>query len=68
MFTLTDFKKTRFYQETFSEGKEEGKAEGKIEAKVETIPNLVQLGLTIEQIATALNLDVKLVKKIVKQN
>lgn len=62
MFTISDFKKTRFYQDTFAEGK----AEGKVEGKIETIPDLVTLGLTIEQIATALNLDVELVKKIAK--
>ncbi len=60
MFTLTDFKKTRFYQETFKDGKKEGKIEGKIES----IPDLIKLGLTIEQIANALNLDLELVKKI----
>lgn len=64
MFTLTDFKKTRFYQDTFSEGKAEGKAEGKIEA----IPNLVKLGLTPEQIAVALQLDLELVKNVISGN
>ncbi|AUC61402.1 hypothetical protein AA637_09650 [Cyanobacterium sp. HL-69] len=56
MFTLSDFKKTRFYQETY--------AEGKIDAKISSIPNLLKLGLTAEQIAQALELDIELVKKI----
>ena len=60
MFTLTDFKKTRFYQDTFSEGKAEG--------KVEAIPNLVKLGLTPEQIAVALQLDLELVKNVISGN
>nr|OEJ78955.1 hypothetical protein A5482_11700 [Cyanobacterium sp. IPPAS B-1200] len=56
MFTLSDFKKTRFYQETY--------AEGKIDAKISSIPNLLKLGLTAEQIAQALELDIELVKKV----
>ncbi len=72
MFTLTDFKKTRFYQETFSEGKEagkiEGKVEGKIEGKLETIPDLIQLGLTVEKIASILKLDLELVKKVTQSS
>ncbi len=60
MFTLSDFKKTRFYQETYAEGKMEGKAE----AKVSSIPNLIKLGLTVEQIAQALELDLETVKNI----
>lgn len=62
MFTLTDFKKTRFYQDTFSEGK----LEGKLESKLESIPNLIKLGLTPKQVAIALELDLDLVKKFSK--
>jgi predicted transposase/invertase (TIGR01784 family) len=51
MFNLTDFKKTRFYQDTITEG------------KLESVPSLLKLGLSLEQIATALNLDLELVKK-----
>ncbi|MGI0481623.1 Rpn family recombination-promoting nuclease/putative transposase [Geminocystis sp. CENA526] len=62
MFTLTDFKKTRFYQDTYKEGK----IEGKIEGKLESIFNLMKLGLSIEQIAEALELDLELLKKVAK--
>ncbi len=58
MFTLTDFKKTRFYQDTFSEGKLEG--------KLDSIPNLIKLGLTSEQVAISLDLD--LVKQFSKSS
>lgn len=76
MFTLTDFKKTRFYQDTFSqgkaegkiEGKKEGKIEGEIEGKIKTIPNLVRLGLTPEQIAEVLNLSLDLVNQFINKN
>ena len=55
-------KQTRFYQEAFSEGKEEGS----LLAKMSAIPNLINLGLTIEQIASALELDVEQVKRVVE--
>ncbi|WP_017653146.1 Rpn family recombination-promoting nuclease/putative transposase [Fortiea contorta] len=58
MFGLSDLKQTRFYQEVFAEGKEEGKEEGKLE----TIPQLLALGLSIEQIAQALGLDEQVVR------
>ncbi|GAX40642.1 hypothetical protein NIES4075_16080 [Tolypothrix sp. NIES-4075] len=55
MFGLNEFKQTRFYQEVFAEGKEEG--------KLETIPQLLALGLSIEQIAQALDLDELVVRQ-----
>jgi predicted transposase YdaD len=54
MFGLSELKQTRFYQEVFAEGKEEG--------KLETIPQLLALGLSIEQIAQALLLDEQVVR------
>lgn len=59
MFGLSDLKQTRVYQE----GKEEGKEEGKREGKLESVPGLLALGLSVEQIATALGLDVALVQQ-----
>jgi predicted transposase/invertase (TIGR01784 family) len=71
MFTVSDLKKTRFYQEVKNEGKLEGKLEGrlegKLEGKLETIPKLFQKGLTIGEIAEILELDVSLVQKIAEQ-
>lgn len=67
MFGLSELKQTRFYQEVFAEGKlegkEEGKLEGKEEGKLETIPQLLALGLSIEQIAQALGLDEAVVRQ-----
>ncbi len=69
MFSLSDLKQTRFYQEAFSEGKQEGRQEGRQEgsllAKMSAIPNLINLGLTIEQITSALELDVEQVRQFV---
>ncbi|MFB2896325.1 hypothetical protein ACE1CI_25735 [Aerosakkonemataceae cyanobacterium BLCC-F50] len=76
MFSLSDLKPTRFYQEAKAEGKQEGrqegklegkqegKQEGKLEGKLETVPLLLELGLSIEQIAERLNLDLELVRTV----
>lgn len=63
MFGLSDLRETRVYQEGKAEGKAEGKVEGKAEGKIEAIPGLIAIGLTIEQIATALNLEVDVVRQ-----
>jgi predicted transposase/invertase (TIGR01784 family) len=64
-------KKTRFYQEAFEEGKEEGTQQGIQQGiqqgKLETIPILVKQGLSIEQIAEALSLDVETVRQAARQ-
>lgn len=57
MFGLTEWRQTRFYQEVQEE------------TKLETVPRLLQVGLSIEQIAQALELDVEVVRQVVdKQN
>jgi predicted transposase/invertase (TIGR01784 family) len=55
MFTLTEWKQTKFYQEA----KEEG--------KLETIPILIQLGLSLEEIAEKLNLDRDIIDQYLKR-
>jgi predicted transposase/invertase (TIGR01784 family) len=55
MFGLNELKQTRFYQDVFAEGKQE--------AKLEAIPQLLALGLSIEQIAQALGLDEQVVRQ-----
>jgi predicted transposase/invertase (TIGR01784 family) len=67
MFGLNELRQTRFYQDVFAEGKEEGKEEGRQEAKLETIPQLLALGLSIEQIAQALGLDEQVVREITQR-
>ncbi|AKG22101.1 Rpn family recombination-promoting nuclease/putative transposase [Calothrix sp. 336/3] len=57
MFGLSEWKQTRFYQEV------------KEETKLETLPRLLKIGLTIEQIAQALDLDIEVVRQVAnKQN
>jgi predicted transposase/invertase (TIGR01784 family) len=55
MFGLSDLKQTRVYQE------------GRLEAKLEAVPKLLALGLTVEQIAQALDLDVAQVQQVAQQ-
>ncbi len=64
MFCLSDLKQTRVYQE----GKQEGKLEGRLEAKLEAVSRLVSLGLTVEQISQALNLDIAQVRQAAQSN
>ena len=57
MFSLSDLKQTKFYQEA----KEEGREEGKQQNKLETIPKLLQLGLSVEIISQTLELPLETV-------
>lgn len=59
MFGLDDLKQTRYFREVAEEARLEGKQEGKQEGKLETVPLLLELGLSLEEIALRLNLDVE---------
>ena len=59
MFRLSDLKQTRVYQEALEEGIEEGERRGKLQA----VPRLLAFGLTVEQIAEALGLEVEQVRQ-----
>jgi predicted transposase/invertase (TIGR01784 family) len=59
MFGLEELKQTRYFREVAQEVAQQAKLEGKLE----TVPRLLQLGLSVEQIATALELDVELVEQ-----
>ncbi|MDM9586209.1 Rpn family recombination-promoting nuclease/putative transposase [Nostoc sp. GT001] len=66
-----EFKKTRMYQsikedgleEGRQEGRQKGRQEGRQEAKLEAIPRLLALGLSVEQVAVALDLTVAQVEQ-----
>jgi predicted transposase/invertase (TIGR01784 family) len=45
--------------------KREGRQEGKLEGKLESIPRLLALGLTVEQIAQALDLNLEQVRQAI---
>lgn len=63
MFGLSDLKQTRYFQDV----REEAKQEGKQEVRLETVPRLLQLGLSVEQIATALDLPVEVVQQVAQK-
>lgn len=68
MFSLSDLKQTRVYQEAKAEGKVEGKIEGEVKGeflgKLKSVPGLLALGLRADQIALAIGLDVAVVEQI----
>jgi predicted transposase YdaD len=55
MLGLGDLKETRFYQE------------GERKAKLESVPRLLQMGLTLDQIALGLNLPIEDVRQAAQQ-
>ncbi|EGJ33166.1 MULTISPECIES: Rpn family recombination-promoting nuclease/putative transposase [Moorena] len=72
MFSLSDLRQTKVYQEAKAEGRlegiQEGIQEGEIQGKLKSIPRLLALGLTVEQVAQALELEVEQVTQVVQQS
>ncbi|NEP51449.1 MAG: Rpn family recombination-promoting nuclease/putative transposase [Moorea sp. SIO3C2] len=64
MFSLSDLRQTKVYQEALAEGR----LEGEIQGKLKSIPRLLALGLTVEQVAQALELEVEQVTKVLQQS
>jgi len=69
MFDLVEIQQTRVYQDAKQEGrlegKLEGKAEGRLEGKLAAVPLLFQAGLSPETIAQELDLDLRLIEKVI---
>lgn len=59
MFSLNELKNTGYFQQVAEESRQEN--------QLESVPGLLQLGLTVEQFASALQLDVVEVIKISNQ-
>lgn len=63
---------TRIYQEAKAEGRTEGRTEGREEREAEmlkvTVPLLLKMGMSVEQIAQQLNVDVEAVREASQQN
>jgi predicted transposase/invertase (TIGR01784 family) len=53
--------------QTYQEWKEATKREGQQEAKLESIPRLLALGLSVEQIAQALDLDLEQIRQAIQE-
>lgn len=64
MLGLSELKQTRVYQEA----KQEGRQEGREELRLELIPKLLNLGITPEEIARTLDLEVEVVRQVARQS
>ncbi|NEP01387.1 MAG: Rpn family recombination-promoting nuclease/putative transposase [Symploca sp. SIO2E9] len=62
MLGLSELKQTKVYQEALQEGEQRGEQRGELKAKLEAIPELIELGLSVAQIAGALKLPLEVVK------
>lgn len=60
MLGLSELKQTRVYQEALAEGREEGERRIQLQA----VPKLLEFGLSVEQVAQALGLDVEAVRQV----
>jgi predicted transposase/invertase (TIGR01784 family) len=71
MLGLNELKQTRVYQEAWEEGhqegRQEGRQEGEVSGKLAAVPLLLEAGMTVEQIAERLQLDVTIVQQIAEQ-
>ncbi len=67
MFTLSDLKHTRFYQDVFAEGKAEAESEAKQRNKV-AIFRIFSMGFATEDIATIFDLPVSEVAAIITES
>jgi len=68
MLGLDLIRNTKVYQEAFAEGEQQGRLAGEQQAKVAAVTRLLDLGLTLEQIAQAMDLDIEVVKQAAKQS
>ena len=70
MFSLDELKQTQYFQavreEARPEGRQEGRQEGRLNKALEAVPRLLALGLSVEQVASALELEVEQVRAIQK--
>lgn len=62
MFSLSELKQTKVYQEAKLEGLEEGQQQGELKAKLEAIPRMLEFGLSLEQIAQLQDLPLAVVQ------
>jgi predicted transposase/invertase (TIGR01784 family) len=74
MFSLDELKQTQYFQDVREEARQEGREEGieqgieqgRLNKALEAVPRLLALGLSVEQVASALELEVKQVRAIQK--
>ena len=64
MFTLADLKETRVYQEAFAEGKLEGEQKGKLENTQQIAKNMLDSGMSVDQVLRFTGLTVEQVDRL----
>ena len=67
MFTFDDLRKTQYFQDVYEEGYKKGYEEGYEEGLLDSVPFLLELGETPEQIAQNLNLPIKKIEKTIQK-
>ena len=67
MLGLDELKQTRFYQEIAEEERAEGREEERERMLSLAVPNFLRLGLSVEQISQALDVEVETVERIIRQ-
>jgi predicted transposase/invertase (TIGR01784 family) len=61
---LSELKQTRVYQEARQEGLEEGLEQGQLQTKLEMVPWLLEVGISVEEIAQRLGLNIETIRQI----
>lgn len=68
MLGLSELKQTKVYQEALEEGREEGREAGRLEGelrgKLAAVPLLLEAGMSREQIAQKLGIDIQAVDQV----
>ncbi len=59
---------TRFYQDVKAEGVQQGRQEQKMEMLRVTVPMLLELGMSVEQIAQRMNIELEDVRLAAQQS
>ena len=67
MLGLSELKQTRVYQQALEEGLEQGLEQGRQEGKLAAVPLLLETGMTVEQIAQRLGVDLQAVRQAAQQ-
>lgn len=67
-YVVKNLRETRIYQEIKEEILEEMYRKAKQKVEIESIPRLLAFGLTLEQIAYALDTSVELVRQVVQKH
>ncbi|MBK4728964.1 Rpn family recombination-promoting nuclease/putative transposase [Oxynema sp. CENA135] len=72
MLGLGDLKETRFYQDAFADGEQVGEQrgieQGLQQANRQAVRGMMQVGLSLETIAQALNLPLEVVRQWAEDN